>query len=321
MRSSPLAVTTSSLTKSYGDDAGVFDLDIDIEPGTIVGLIGPSGSGKTTTVHLFTGVLAPDSGTVEVLGERPLAFSRNTKARIGYMPQESILYPDLTLRENLNFAASLYGMSYRRKEKFGRLIEFVQLEGAIDRLPRDASGGEKRRVMLASTLIHDPELIFLDEPTAGIDPVLRRKLWDRFADLSESGKTLVVTTQYVGEAAYCDYVAVLAEGRILTIASPEELRRQAFGGEIVEMVFATPPGSDDLAALDDSVALSVDQVERDRIRVVVTDSGEATPVLSEWATQRNLTVEKTEPYLPAFDDVFVELVSKLQSEQGTSNGQ
>jgi ABC-2 type transport system ATP-binding protein len=321
MPPSSLAVTTSKLTKSYGPGAGVFDLDIDIEPGTIVGFIGPSGSGKTTTVHLLTGVIAPDSGTADVLGERPLGFSRDTRARIGYMPQESILYPDLTLRENLNFAASLYGMPYRRKKKLRDLIDFVELEGAVDRLPRDASGGEKRRVMLASTLIHDPELIFLDEPTAGVDPVLRRKFWDRFGDLAELGKTLVVTTQYVGEAAYCDYVAVLAEGRILTVNTPEGLRQQAYGGEIIEMVFTTPPGSDDLVSLEESVALSLQRVERDRVRLVVADADTAIQTIAEWAEQRQLQIDKTEPYLAPFDDVFVELVSRLQNGEETGNGQ
>ena len=321
MRSSPVAVATSKLTKSYGEATGVFDLDIEIDQGSIVGFIGPSGSGKTTTVHLLTGVLSPDSGTAEVLGERPLSFSRDTRARIGYMPQETILYPDLTLRENLNFAASLYGVSYQRKEKLARLVDFVELEGTVERLPKEASGGEKRRLMLASTLIHDPDLIFLDEPTAGVDPVLRRKFWDRFGELAADAKTLVVTTQYVGEAAYCDYVAVLAEGRILTVDTPEGLRRQAYGGEIVELVFARPPGAEDLVSLEESVALSLDRVEPDRIRLVVEDAEAATPRIAEWARQRDLAIEKTEPYPPPFDDVFVELVSKLQDGEETVSGQ
>lgn len=321
MRSSPFAVTTSKLTKSYGEGAGVFDLEIDISPGTIVGLIGPSGSGKTTTVHLLTGVLAPDSGNAEVLGERPLAFSRSTRARIGYMPQESILYPDLTLRENLNFAASLYGVPYRRRKKLRQVIDFVQLEGAVDRLPRDVSGGERRRVMLASTLIHDPDVIFLDEPTAGVDPVLRRKFWDHFGELAEAGKTLIVTTQYVGEAAYCDLVVVLAEGRVLAVETPDGLRQQAYGGEIVEVAFATPPGSDDLISLEESVSLSLDRVERDRVRLVVDDAAEAGTSIASWAEQRGLGIEKTESYLPPFDDVFVELVSRLQNGEEPRSGQ
>jgi len=317
MHASPsaFAVATSKLTKSYGPDAGVFDLDLAIEPGWIVGLIGPSGSGKTTAVQLLTGVIAPDSGTVEVLGKRPVAFSKRTRARLGYMPQHAILYPDLTLGENLNFAASLYGVPYRRKKIIRRLIEFMELEGAIDRLPRDASGGEQRRVMLASTLIHDPDLLFLDEPTAGIDPVLRRKFWDRFEELAAQGKTLVVTTQYVGEAAYCDYVAVLAGGRILTFDTPEGLRKSAYGGELVELVFDRAPGFDDVASLQRMGEGEIEWVDATRLRLVVEDADTASADLEAWARERGVELTRSERYLPPFDDVFVEIVRRLDRSE------
>lgn len=308
----PLAVTTSKLTKAYGPDAGVFDLDIDIEPGTIFGFIGPSGSGKTTTVRLMTGVIAPDSGEVAVLGQAPMLFSKDTRARIGYLAQELILYPDLTLRQNLKFAASLYGILPRRK-RMDRLIEFMELDGSIDRLPRDVSGGEKKRAMLAGTLITEPELLFLDEPTAGIDPVLRRKFWDRFNELASDGKTLVVTTQYVGEAAYCDYVAVLARGRILTIDTPDGLRKQAFGGETIEVVFAGPLSIDDIASLR-AIFDQVDWMDSDRLRILVDESESATASVTAWAEERGLELTRNENYLPPFDDVFVELVSKLDQD-------
>jgi ABC-2 type transport system ATP-binding protein len=308
----PLAVTTSKLTKAYGPDAGVLDLDIDIEPGTIVGFIGPSGSGKTTTVRLMTGVIAPDSGEVAVLGQTPMLFSKDTRARIGYLAQELILYPDLTLRQNLNFASSLYGISPRRK-RTNRLVEFMELKGAIDRLPQDVSGGEKKRAMLAGTLIHDPELLFLDEPTAGIDPVLRRKFWDHFNELASDGKTLVVTTQYVGEAAFCDYVAVLARGRVLTIDTPDGLRKQAFGGETIEVVFARPLSIDDIASLR-AIFDQVDWMDSDRLRILVDESESATASVTAWAEERGLELTRNENYLPPFDDVFVELVSKLDQD-------
>jgi ABC-2 type transport system ATP-binding protein len=308
----PLAVTTSKLTKAYGPDAGVFDLDIDIEPGTIFGFIGPSGSGKTTTVRLMTGVIAPDSGEVAVLGQSPMLFSKDTRARIGYLAQELILYPDLTLRQNLNFASSLYGISPRRK-RTNRLVEFMELKGAIDRLPQDVSGGEKKRAMLAGTLIHDPELLFLDEPTAGIDPVLRRKFWDHFNELASDGKTLVVTTQYVGEAAFCDYVAVLARGRVLTIDTPDGLRKQAFGGETIEVVFARPLSIDDIASLR-AIFDQVDWMDSDRLRILVDESESATASVTAWAEERGLELTRNENYLPPFDDVFVELVSKLDQD-------
>jgi ABC-2 type transport system ATP-binding protein len=308
----PLAVTTSKLTKAYGPDAGVFDLDIYIEPGTIFGFIGPSGSGKTTTVRLMTGVIAPDSGEVAVLGQAPMLFSKDTRARIGYLAQELILYPDLTLRQNLKFAASLYGILPRRK-RMDRLIESMELDDSIDRLPRDVSGGEKKRAMLAGTLITEPELLFLDEPTAGIDPVLRRKFWDRFNELASDGKTLVVTTQYVGEAAYCDYVAVLAKGRILTIDTPDGLRKQAFGGETIEVVFAGPLSIDDIASLR-AIFDQVDWMDSDRLRILVDESESATASVTTWAEERGLELTRNENYLPPFDDVFVELVSKLDQD-------
>jgi ABC-2 type transport system ATP-binding protein len=319
--SSSLAVATSNLTKSYGEDAGVFGLDLAIEPGSIVGFIGPSGSGKTTTVHLLTGVTPWDSGNVEVLGESPARFSKETRSRIGYMPQHAILYPDLTLRENLNFAASLYGVPLRRKPLIDRMVDFIELEGAIDRLPQDASGGEKRRVMLAATLIHDPDLVFLDEPTAGIDPVLRRKFWDRFEDLASDGKTILVTTQYVGEAAYCDYVAVLARGKVLTIDTPDGLRRTAYGGEMIEVAFAHSPDQSQITSLRGLPGVgSLEWVDSSRVRVVVEDAEAATPEINTWAGDKQIELVRNERYLPPFDDVFVELVSRLDVGHETGNG-
>jgi ABC-2 type transport system ATP-binding protein len=241
-----------------------------------------------------------------------MLFSKDTRARIGYLAQELILYPDLTLRQNLNFASSLYGISPRRK-RTNRLVEFMELDGAIDRLPQDVSGGEKKRAMLAGTLIHDPELLFLDEPTAGIDPVLRRKFWDHFNELASDGKTLVVTTQYVGEAAFCDYVAVLARGRVLTIDTPDGLRKQAFGGETIEVVFARPLSIDDIASLR-AIFDQVDWMDSDRLRILVDESESATASVTAWAEERGLELTRNENYLPPFDDVFVELVSKLDQD-------
>lgn len=321
MDTSPVAtVSTSALTKAYGEHTGVFELDLSIAPGTIVGLIGPSGSGKTTAVHMLTGITEWDSGTAEVLGESPASFSKETRSRIGYMPQHAILYPDLTLRENLDFAASLYGVSLRRSEMVDRLIDFVELEGAIDRLPDEASGGEKRRTMLAGTLIHDPDLVVLDEPTAGIDPVLRRKFWDRFEELADQGKTLLVTTQYVGEAAYCDYVAVLARGRVLIMETPDGLRRAAYGGDMIETAFSDPPEATAISSLRSLPGVdSLDWVDSTRVRMVVEDAESATPAINDWAGENGVELVRNERYLPAFDDVFVELVAKLDGE-GNGNG-
>jgi ABC-2 type transport system ATP-binding protein len=305
-------IIASGLTKRFGPVSGIFDLDLEIAEGLIIGMIGPSGSGKTTSVRLMTGILAPDSGDISVFGGDPSHFDLATRARIGYMPQESILYPHLTLRENINFAASLYGMSYRRSRLIDEMIDFVDLESATDRLPIQASGGERRRVMLASTLIHRPELIFLDEPTAGIDPVLRRKFWDRFEELGDEGRTLVVTTQYVGEAAYCDYVAVLAHGRILAFDTPDGLRRSAYEGELIDLTFDKNPSAADLDSLDGNLTRHpVQWIDSRSVRVVVDDAGAAGPELTRWAEQRGIGLETAEPFIPPFDDVFVHLVDSL----------
>jgi ABC-2 type transport system ATP-binding protein len=310
---STAAVRARGLTKLFPDGVGVHDLSLDVEPGTIFGFIGPSGSGKTTTIRLMTGILGPDSGELSVLGKTPSDFDRSDRSRLGYMPQLSVLYPHLSIWENLGFTTSLFGVPWRgRRRRMREQLQLVELDDARTRLLRDSSGGMQRRLALAATLIHNPDLLFLDEPTAGIDPLLRRKFWDHFVDLRTQGRTLFVTTQYVGEAAYCDRVGVLAEGRLIAIDTPEGLRRQAFGGEVLDVVFARPllaPQLDQLAEL--VAATRVERIGIREVRLVVADAGEASPQVTAWATEAGVEIESVEPYLPAFDDVFVELITKL----------
>lgn len=313
--STSAVIHASALTKAYTENAGVFDFDLGVDEGQIVGFIGPSGSGKSTTVKLMTGLLVPDSGTVTVLGENPASFSRGTRARLGYMPQDSVLFPELTLRENLNFAASLFGVPYRRKELIEEMIDFVDLEGPLDRPLRDASGGEKRRLSLAATLIHDPDVLFLDEPTAGVDPILRRKFWDHFEKEAAEGSTLLVTTQYVGEAAYCDFVAVLASGRMLAFDTPEGLRRRAFAGEWIDVSFTTAPSQEDVNRLAETTTLEdFTWLDHRTIRLAFAENGNVAAELTDWARSRGIDIESTEAYLPPYDDVFVELVRQLDEE-------
>jgi ABC-2 type transport system ATP-binding protein len=229
------------------------------------------------------------------------------------MAQDSVFFPDMTLRENLNFSASLFGVPLRRKDRVNEMIALLDLDGPIDRLLRDASGGEKRRLSLAATLMHGPELLFLDEPTAGIDPILRKKFWDHFAQLAVQGSTLMVTTQYVGEAAFCDLVGVLAGGRVLALDTPDGLRRRAFGGDLFDVIFASPPARDDLVALTRADGVSkVTWLDDHSVRLVVADAGVVSPTLDDWASERGLEMERSEAYLPPFDDVFVELVAAAE---------
>ncbi|CAN5870450.1 MAG: ABC transporter ATP-binding protein [Acidimicrobiia bacterium] len=311
------AVWARGLSKEFEPGVGVFDLDLDIPKGSIFGFIGPSGSGKTSTIRLLTGIIAADSGDLLVLGKSPLEFDRIARSYLGYMPQLSVLYPELTLRQNLNFAASLFSVRWRgRRRRVREMLDFVDLLSARNRLLRNASGGMQRRLALAATLIHEPELLFLDEPTAGIDPVLRRKFWDRFIDLKEQGRTIFVTTQYVGEAAYCDKVGVLSRGRLIAIDTPEGLRRQAMGGEVLDVRFESALTSEQISRLVEAArATRWEARGPGEYRLVVEDAGDVAADLSEWATANSLVVESVEPYQPPFDDVFVELVTRLDVEE------
>ena len=170
-------VEAQDLTKMFGDEAAVDSLTMQVPPGTIFGFIGPSGCGKTTTVRLMTGIHKPTSGQIRVLGKNPFDFTKIDRERIGYLIQTFVLYPQLTVWENMNFAASFYGVSLFRGKRLNKLLEFVELSEDRGKLAGALSGGMKRRLSLAATLVHNPELLFLDEPTAGIDPILRREFW------------------------------------------------------------------------------------------------------------------------------------------------
>ena len=228
--------------RMYTEDQGVRALDLTVPAGTIYGLVGPSGSGKTTTVRLLLGNETPQHGTIRVLGQPPESFSRADRGRIGYLPQLPALAPELTLRHNLQLVASLYGLPWRLRGLPGRrhaaarrrvaeVLEFVGLTDEQRTRLRDASGGEQRRLALAAAVVHEPDLLVLDEPTAGIDPLLRRRIWKGLVALRDTGTTIVVTTQYVTEAENCDLVTLLVEGRALVTDTPQRLRRRAFGDD------------------------------------------------------------------------------------------
>lgn len=240
-------VDAYEVTRRFGGAGGVRNLSLRVPRGRIVGLVGPSGSGKTTTVRLLLGIDRAETGKVVVLGHDPATFGRDEQRRIGYMPQHQALYPELSLRHNLHMMASLYGLPWRARvvpggrsraarQRVEDLLDLLDLQDVKDTRLRDASGGEQRRLALAAALVHEPELLVLDEPTTGIDPVLRRRLWEHFGTLRDDGTTMLVTTQYVAEATHCDQIAILVDGRIMAFGTPDELRRRAFGDDAGEEV-------------------------------------------------------------------------------------
>lgn len=210
------------LTKRFDDLTAVASLDMNIRKGTLYGLIGPNGSGKTTTIKMLVGLLRPSSGDAEVLGEK-IPVQRNV-ARIGYMPQETAVYSDLTVHENLELFAGLYSMDRERFEaREKELLGMIDLEDRRHSLVSHLSGGMKHRTSLACALIHDPEVMFLDEPTVGVDPELRVGFWKYFADLKSRGNTIVLTTHYMDEAVRCDTVGMMRLGKLIGEGTPPEL--------------------------------------------------------------------------------------------------
>ena len=309
------------VTKNFGKHSAVNDLTFEFPRGKIVGLIGPSGCGKTTTVRLMTGIYHPTSGAINIFGTDPRNFSQKDRENIGYMTQLFTLYPDLTVSENLNFAASMYGKDlFGRIKRIRELLEFVELTEHRRKLAHNISGGMQRRLSLAATLVHNPDLLFLDEPTAGIDPILRRKFWDQFAELKNLGKTLLVTTQYVNEAAYCDLVGIMADGHMIMLETPGDLMQKALGGDVIDLKPHSPLTQEQFSELSNlPFVVKVLKLSDGIIRMTVDESSTALPATMTWLGERDVVVDTLEEYYPPFDDVFVKIIEDYQNKTVVQN--
>ena len=307
-----LAATTpvilDHVSRSFGDVTGIEDISLSVARGTMLGVIGPSGAGKTTTIRVITGGIAPDAGVCRVLGEDPRRFRRRTRERIGYMPQLFVLYPDLTARENVDFMAALFGIPpWRRGRKVDEVLELVDLTEARDRRASAMSGGMQRRLELACALVHEPHLLVLDEPTAGIDPLLRTRVWQELERLRGEGVTILVTTQYVTEAEYCDDVALISDGRLVAHAPPQDLRKQALGGEVIEIGTHQPLDARTLPAV--AGVVGVRQLGPTQLLFIVENAGLASPLVNDAIEAVGGAVEFSREYRPTFDEVFTALVT------------
>lgn len=309
-------VELDAVTKRFGGAAVIDDLSLRVGTGVILGLIGPSGSGKTTAVRLMTGAYRPDEGRATLFGEDASSLGRAGRARLGYLPQQPVLSAELSISSNLAFLASLNGAGRRiRKQRSDEVLGLVRLQGQEGTLAGNASGGMQRRAALAGALLHDPELVFLDEPTAGIDPILRAELWDRFRELRDAGRTLVITTQYVSEAAYCDDVGLIADGRLVALGPPDQLRRDATGGELIEVETAGPLPAPVVAAL--SGRPEVDDIEfldRQTVRILTQDPMAAHSAVNQELEAGGVTARRVEDVDLTYDEVFVRLVERAEAD-------
>jgi ABC-2 type transport system ATP-binding protein len=231
------AVETRHITRRFGSVTAVHDLTLQIAPGEVFGLLGPNGSGKTTTIRVLCGLLAPSDGSARVAGIEVTEAPDRIKERIGYMSQKFGLYEDLTVAENMDFYGGIYGLEDAgRRDRIAQVVAFLGLDRRLPQLAGTLSGGWKQRLALACALMHKPLLLFLDEPTAGVDPAARRSFWRTIHELAGAGTTVIVTTHYMDEAEQCGRLAMLSQGHLIALGTPAEVAAQV-GGKSLEDAF------------------------------------------------------------------------------------
>lgn len=296
-----IVISVQNLTRRFGNFLAVDHINFEVHQGEVVGYLGPNGSGKTTTIRMLLGLLAPSEGEATVLGYDVVRQSEEVRARVGYMSQKFAIYDDLTTLENLTFYGGVYGIT--DKDRIKQTLELVSLSGHETTLTRDLSTGWRQRLALGIALVHQPKLLFLDEPTSGVDPTARRAFWDLIYRLAETGVTVFVTTHYMDEAEYCERVGVMRDGKLLAMDTPTNLKKSIIKGDVWE-VFAHPleQGLDHLHELEgvERVGLA-----GDHLRVISQRVREE--AMQNLLRSKNIRVEKIERGEPTLEDVFLAL--------------
>jgi ABC-2 type transport system ATP-binding protein len=307
MTSAPTApaVRMTGVVKRYGATSAVSDMTLSVERGEMFGLIGPDGAGKTTAIRLICGLLRPDAGEIRVLGRDPAAEHRAITERVGYLSQRFSLYGDLSVDENMAFFAEIHGVrDYRTRRD--RLLEMTQLAPFRGRLADRLSGGMKQKLALACTLVHEPDVVVLDEPTTGVDPVSRREFWKLLSQFLARGVTILMSTPYLDEAERCTRVALVHEGRVLAADEPARLR-ESMTEPIVEVVTDARSGADLVGALPGVVSA---QSFGDRLHVVLVPEEHASERFVRALRATPLGDAPVRPLLPSLEDVFIARLAK-----------
>ncbi|KPK91111.1 MAG: multidrug ABC transporter ATP-binding protein [Deltaproteobacteria bacterium SM23_61] len=301
-----LAIQAENLTRKFGPVTAVDRLNLSVKRGEIFGLVGPDGSGKTTIIRLFSGILQPTSGDARVLGHAVSKEAEPLKARIGYLAQRFALYGDLTVMENIRFYADLYDVPRKERiPRIERLLSFSNLAPFKDRLAQDLSGGMKQKLGLTCALVHTPEILFLDEPTNGVDPVSRRDFWRILYDLLREGVTIFVSTAYLDEAERCHRIGLMHQGRLLSIGSPKEIK-DLMKGELWEVHCERRMKAVEI--LKDLSGVKGAVIFGDKIHVLLEDGDGAREEMERALRQTGFEVLSLRKIPPSLEDVFIATV-------------
>jgi ABC-2 type transport system ATP-binding protein len=305
MAKSSVAVTVKELTRTFGDFVAVDHIDLEIAKGEIFGFLGPNGAGKSTTIKMLCGLLLPTGGTGTVGGYDIISQSEEIKQNIGYMSQKFSLYDDLTVEQNINFFSGIYSVpESKRQTRKAWAIEMAGLKDMSSTITGTLPGGYKQRLALGCAILHEPPILFLDEPTSGVDPISRRNFWNMIYEMARAGTTVFVTTHYMDEADYCDRLALIYRGKIIATGTPHELRKNYMTRDVLEieaehvveaMEFLEKQG------IETAVFGSL-------LHATVEDAKVAVPLIYKTLGEQNIIVQRVDKIVPSLEDVFVTLI-------------
>jgi ABC-2 type transport system ATP-binding protein len=302
------SISTEKLTKHFDKVTAVDNLQLQVKKGEIYGLVGPDGAGKTTTIRLLCGLLNIIEGDAIISGTSVKSDPETVKQKIGYMPQRFSLYGDLTVIENLNFFADLYQVPKdARKKKIAQLLEFSRLTPFIKRRAEQLSGGMKQKLALSCTLIHEPEILFLDEPTTGVDPVSRREFWKILYSLNENGMTILISTPYMDEAELCNTIGFMHQGKLIAVDTPQNLKSK-LSDELLEL--KAEPIREVSKQVKSAAGVKEVIVFGDRLHLTVTDINQAQTAVMAILQKNKFQLISLKAIKPSLEDIFVNLVRK-----------
>ncbi len=313
-----IAVSVQDLEKKFGTFTAVDKINFEVKQGEVYGFLGPNGAGKSTTIRMLCGIISPTSGTGRVAGYDIIREQRKIKENIGYMSQKFSLYNDLTIEENINFYSGIYKIpGPQKKARFDEVIQTAGLQGMQNNLTATLAGGWKQRLALGCALLHKPKILFLDEPTSGVDPITRANFWGIIKKLAGSGVTVFVTTHYMDEAENCNRMVLIYHGAIIASGSPLEMKTNCMKNEVFEITLAD--SQDWLEKISKLDGVKEAALFGSNIHVLVYDSAKAVKAIKEFFQREKIEKAGVNKIMPTLEDVFVSSIEEYDRKEPKKN--